>query len=89
MNQNIDIYYKNKDSQVTTPNPTTTQAAIAGGQPLPLINSYFIQNTLGPNGTSGTMVDDIYNAILLTKQVIHHLCSYQIKQIKCSIQPLF
>lgn len=83
MNQNIDIYYKNKDSQIITPNPTTTQAAIGAGQPLPLINSYFIQNTLGPNGTAGTMVDEIYNAILLTKQVIDRLYSYQIRQIKC------
>ena len=80
MNQNADIYYKNKDAQVTTPNPTGAT---------PLINSYFIQNQLGPNGTSGTMVDEIYTSLSSTKQVIMMKFSYQTKQIRLVNQHQF
>ena len=66
--ENIDIYNKNKDSEVTTPNPTTT-AASPSGSPLPTVESYFIENYLGPNGTANTMVDDIHNQLLNTQKV--------------------
>ena len=67
--ENINIYNENKDSQVITPNPATTATAVTGNQPLPKVDSNFIQTQLGPNGTSGTMVDDIHNTLLNTQIV--------------------
>lgn len=56
-NENLNIYNKNKDAKVVTPNPATTTTAVTGGQPLPVVDSFFIQNYLGPNGTANTMTD--------------------------------
>ena len=67
--QNLNIYNANKDAQVISPNPDTTATAVSGGVALPLVDSYFIQNYLGPNGTSNTMVDEIYNSFVATQTV--------------------
>ena len=67
--ENIDIYNKNKDSKVTSPNPDDTATAVSGNSPLPTVDSYFIVNYLGPNGTADTMVDDIHNSLLHTQNV--------------------
>jgi hypothetical protein len=56
---NFDLYNNNRDAQVITPNSVTTASAVTGGNPLPLVNSVFIQTGLGPNGTANTMVTDI------------------------------
>lgn len=63
---NINIYSNNKDAKIITPNPDTTATAINNGQPVPVISSMFITNGLGPNGTFGTMVDDIDRGLRTT-----------------------
>lgn len=78
---NLDIYNNNKDAQVVTPNSATTSTAITGGTPLPLVNSVFIQNGLGPNGTANTMVTDIDIGLRTTQKVYKTLFSYQIKHM--------
>jgi hypothetical protein len=62
---NLDMYKNNKDSKVTTPNPTTT-AATPVGSPLPVVDSLFVKTGLGPNGTSNTMVTDVDQALRKT-----------------------
>lgn len=62
---NLDMYKNNKDSKVTTPNPTTT-AATPVGSPLPVVDSLFVKTGLGPNGTSSTMVTDVDQALRKT-----------------------
>lgn len=62
---NLDLYKNNKDSKVTTPNPTDT-ASTPVGSPLPTVDSRFIKTGLGPNGTSNTMVDSIDQALRKT-----------------------
>ena len=42
-----------------TPNPDTTATAANAGQATPLIDSLFIKQGMGPNGTVNTMVTDI------------------------------
>ena len=84
--QNLNIYNENRDAQVITPNPSTTATAVSGNVDLPLVDSYFIQNYLGPNGTSNTMVDDIYNGLLNTQKVNIILFRYLIKLKRLLIQ---
>ena len=62
---NLDMYKNNKDSKVTTPNPTTT-AATPVGSSLPVVDSLFVKTGLGPNGTANTMVTDIDVALRKT-----------------------
>lgn len=62
---NLDMYKNNKDSKVTTPNPTTT-AATPVGSSLPVVDSLFVKTGLGPNGTTNTMVTDIDTALRKT-----------------------
>lgn len=62
---NLNMYKNNKDSKVTTPNPTTT-AATPVGSPLPVVDSLFVKTGLGPNGTSNTMVTDVDQALRKT-----------------------
>jgi hypothetical protein len=64
---NINIYENNKDAKLITPNPDTTATAINNGLSTPLITSQFILNGLGPNGTFGTMVDDIDRGLRTTE----------------------
>ena len=56
---NLDIYNTYKSSQMITPNPDTTSTAANAGQATPLIDSLFIKQGMGPNGTANTMVTDI------------------------------
>ena len=56
---NLDIYNTYKSSQMITPNPDTTATAANAGQATPLIDSLFIKQGMGPNGTVNTMVTDI------------------------------
>ena len=66
---NLDIYNIYKNSQMTTPNPSTTASAANAGQSTPVIDSRFIKTGLGPNGTSNTMVTDIDSALKTTSKV--------------------
>jgi hypothetical protein len=63
---NTDLYKNNNESQVKSPNPTTTASAISGGNPLPTVTPLFISAGLGPNGTSNTMVSDIDSGLQVT-----------------------
>lgn len=65
-NINMEIYNQNKDSQFITPNPTTTATNLDNGFGYPLIDSIFIKTGMGPNGTFGTMVDDIDRGLRTT-----------------------
>lgn len=67
---NLNIYNNFKNAQMTTPNPTTTATAANAGQPTPLIDSVFIKTGMGPNGTAGTMVNDIDIGLRTTKIVL-------------------
>ncbi len=55
---NLDVYKNNKDSKVTTPNPTTTDATPVGSA-LPVIDSQFVKTGLGPSTTANTMTNEI------------------------------
>lgn len=59
---NLDIYKNNKDSKVTTPNPSTTDSTPIGSA-LPVVDSLFVKTGLGPNGTDNTMVTDIDSSL--------------------------
>jgi hypothetical protein len=63
---NLNIYKNNKDSKVTTPNPTSTATALNAGQDIPQIDSIFIKTGMGPNGTFNRMVDDIDRGLRTT-----------------------
>ena len=67
--ENVDLYNKNKDAQVISPNPATTASAVSGNTALPRVDSYFVQNYLGPNGTADTMVNAIDTALRKTQIV--------------------
>lgn len=64
--QNVNIYKDNNESTVYSPNPTTTESAIAGSTDLPTVTPRFIASGLGPNGTANTMVDDIEGGLRVT-----------------------
>lgn len=66
---NVNFYSKYKDSQLITPNPYTTEANINANISIPMINSSFIIQGLGPNGTSGTMISDIDSGLRVTAKV--------------------
>jgi len=66
---NANLYKNNNQSQVNSPNPTTTASAISGGNPLPTVTPLFISSGLGPNGTSNTMVSDISSGLQVTASV--------------------
>ena len=57
--ENLKLYKNNFQSTVLSPNPVSTQAAIAGNNPLPTVTPLFISAGLGPNGTANTMVTDL------------------------------
>ena len=63
---NLNIYRNNKDALLLTPNPTTTKTAIENNLEIPTIQSRFISQHFGPNGTFGTMTDDIDRGLRLT-----------------------
>ena len=56
---NLDIYNTYSSSQMTTPNPDTTSTAANANQPTPQVDSRFIKQGMGPNGTANTMITDI------------------------------
>lgn len=66
---NVNFYSKYKDSQLITPNPTTTQANINANISIPMIDSLFITQGLGPNGTTGTIISDIDSGLRVTSKV--------------------
>lgn len=66
---NVNLYSKYKDSQLITPNPSTTEANINANISIPMIDSLFITQGLGPNGTTGTMVSDIDAGLRVTAKV--------------------
>lgn len=66
-NKNIEIYNRNKNSRLITPNPLTTETNLAAGLDYPLVDSVFIKTGLGPNGTFNTMVDDIDKGLRTTE----------------------
>lgn len=66
------LWNNNKDAKVLSPNPTTTEVAMNASTALPTIVPLFIQQSLGPNTTSGSMVNDIDAGLRVTKKV-HHL----------------
>ena len=68
---NIDIYNTYSTSQMITPDPGDTATAANAGQATPLIDSLFIKQGLGPNGTANTMVTDIDTGLRTTKIVIY------------------
>eukprot|EP00919_Chromeraceae_sp_WS-2016_P071598 GHVR01169532.1.p1 GENE.GHVR01169532.1~~GHVR01169532.1.p1 ORF type:complete len:117 (-),score=28.61 GHVR01169532.1:1128-1478(-) len=63
---NLNIYKNNKDAVLVTPNKDTSATARTNGDPLPTVNSVFIQTGLGPNGTTDTMVNDIDISLRVT-----------------------
>lgn len=65
--KNLDIYEKNKDAQLVTPNPFTTATALNGGFSIPVVDSLFIKTGMGPNGTANTLVTEIDNGLRVTK----------------------
>jgi hypothetical protein len=66
---NFDLYNNNRDAKVVTPNSVTTASAVTNKDPLPLVDSVFIQTGLGPNGTANTMVTDIDVGLRNTQKV--------------------
>jgi hypothetical protein len=66
---NLDIYNAYQASQMTTPNPSTTETAANAGQSTPLIDSRFIKTGMGPNGTANRMVTDIDSGLQTTAKV--------------------
>lgn len=65
------LWNNNKDAKVLSPNPTTTEIAMNASTALPTIVPLFIQQSLGPNTTSGSMVNDIDAGLRVTKKVNH------------------
>lgn len=65
-NKNMEIYNNNKNAQLISPNPLTTETNLAAGLDYPKIDSVFIKTGLGPNGTFNTMVDDIDRGLRTT-----------------------
>lgn len=63
------LYTNNQYSTVFTPNPITTATAYSASNSPPAIVPLFIQNSLGPNGTAGTMVSDIDAGLQVTQKV--------------------
>lgn len=66
---NINLYSKYKDAQMITPNPTTTATNRNANISVPMIDSLFIKQGLGPNGTTSTMISDIDSGLRLTAKV--------------------
>ena len=83
---NLDIFAKNQGSEVYSPDPVTTNAALSAGNPLPLIIPRFIYQGLGPNGTANTMTTDIDSGLRTTKQVNYFLQRFQTKPRQLSDQ---
>lgn len=66
---NLNIYNKYKSSQMITPNPDTTATNLNNNISVPLIDSVFIKQGMGPNGTTNTMVTDIDSGLRTTAKV--------------------
>ena len=63
---NLNIYNTFKSSQLTTPNPDTTSIATNAGLQTPKVDSRFIKQYMGPNGTVNTMASDIDSGLRVT-----------------------
>ena len=68
-NMNMNLYTNNMNSEVYSPDPIATTTALMTSSPLPTIVPRFIQQGLGPNGTAGTMVNDIDSGFRVTELV--------------------
>jgi hypothetical protein len=68
-NANLNIYNNFISSQLVTPNPDTTKVAANAAQPVPKIDSLFIKQGMGPNGTVNRMVTDIDSGLRTTSKV--------------------
>jgi len=66
---NLNIYANYKSSQMTTPNPDTTATNLNANLSVPMIDSVFIKQGMGPNGTNNTMVTDIDYWLRYTEKV--------------------
>lgn len=66
---NVNIYDKYKSSQMVTPNPDTTATNLNANLSVPMIDSRFIRQGLGPNGTENTMITDIDYGLRTTEKV--------------------
>lgn len=66
---NLNIYSKYKSSQMITPNPDTTSTNLNNNISVPLIDSVFVKQGMGPNGTTNTMVTDIDAGLRTTAKV--------------------
>ncbi len=66
---NLNIYNKYKAIQIVSPNPTTTATNLNANISVPLINSLFVKQGMGPNGTTNTMVSDIDSGLRTTATV--------------------
>ena len=69
---NLNIYLNNKDSEVLSPNPATTDTNRQSGDPLPTIVPQFISSGLGPSSTTNTMTYDIDLGLRTTQTVPLH-----------------
>ena len=66
---NLNIHAKYKASQIASPNPTTTATNINANISAPLIDSVFIKQGMGPNGSSNTMATHIDSGLQTTSKV--------------------
>lgn len=73
---NFNLYSKYKDMQMITPNPISTATNLNANISVPMIDSLFIKQGLGPNGTTGTMVSDIDSGLRITAKVRRCLFSF-------------
>jgi hypothetical protein len=58
-----------------TPNPISTATNLNANISVPMIDSLFIKQGLGPNGTAGTMISDIDYGFRITSKVKSFLFS--------------
>jgi hypothetical protein len=72
---NFNLYSKYKDMQMITPNPISTATNLNANISVPMIDSLFIKQGLGPNGTAGTMISDIDYGFRITSKVKSFLFS--------------
>ena len=88
-NANLNIYSGYISSQLITPNPDTTRTAINARQNVPRIDSLFIKQGMGPNGTANRMTTEIDKGLQTTSKVNTILFSYLIRHMKFLNQPTY
>ena len=88
-NANLNIYNSYISSQLITPNPDTTKVAINAAQNVPRIDSLFIKQGMGPNGTANRMITDIDKGLQTTSKVHAILYSFLTRHMKFLNQPIY